>query len=189
MSVSLVLSRFRLRGCFVLIAITWLAQGSQAWGSSAQQRSAKRIPVQVQDYDKNRDAYRPYVISISEKYDVSPVLTEAVIHVESFFDPQATSHAGAIGLMQLMRPTARRYGVYNRRNPIKNIEAGVQYLRDLMQMFDNDLELVLAAYNAGEGAVMRYGNRIPPYAETKDYVRKVRSKMVQIKNSVLVTSL
>lgn len=189
MSVFSVLSRFCLKGCFILYAMTWFSPGSQAWASSVHPRGVKTIPVQVQDYGKNREAYRPFIISISEKYDVSPVLTEAVIHVESFFDPEATSHAGAIGLMQLMRPTARRYGVYNRRNPIKNIEAGVQYLRDLMQMFDNDLELVLAAYNAGEGAVIRYGRRIPPYAETRDYVRKVRRKMAQIKKSVLVSSL
>jgi len=147
------------------------------------------MPVKVADYDKNRDAYRPFVVAISEKYEISPILTEAVIHVESFFDPQATSHAGAIGLMQLMRPTARKYGVYNRRNPIKNIEAGVQYLRDLMILFNEDLELVLAAYNAGEGAVQRYGNRIPPYAETQDYVRKVTKKMVELRKSVTVSSL
>lgn len=156
---------------------------------AAAQPSRAVMPVRVADYDKNREAFRPFVVSISKKYEISPVLTEAVIHVESFFDPQATSHAGAIGLMQLMRPTARRYGVFNRRNPIKNIEAGVQYLRDLMVLFNNDLELVLAAYNAGEGAVIRYGHRIPPYAETQDYVRKVTKKMLELRHSVVVSAL
>ncbi|WP_045861581.1 lytic transglycosylase domain-containing protein [Teredinibacter purpureus] len=136
-----------------------------------------QTPIRAHDYEKHRDIYRPFIVSISERYQVSPVLTEAVIHVESYFDPEAVSRAGAMGLMQLMPATARRYGVFNRRNAIKNIEGGVQYLRDLMVMFDNDLELVLAAYNAGEAAVKRYGNQIPPYSETQNYVKKVRLKM------------
>jgi soluble lytic murein transglycosylase-like protein len=75
--------------------------------------------------------------------------------------------------MQLMPATAERYGVDNRTDPAQNLRGGSEYLRDLLEMFDKDLQLALAAYNAGENAVIRYGNRIPPYAETQDYVRKV----------------
>jgi soluble lytic murein transglycosylase-like protein len=93
--------------------------------------------------------------------------------VESGYDPHAVSRAGAVGLMQLMPDTARRYGVRNLRDPAQNVQAGARYLRDLMGKFDNDLTLALAAYNAGEEAVAQYGNRIPPFRETLNYVPKV----------------
>ncbi|WP_075186067.1 lytic transglycosylase domain-containing protein [Teredinibacter haidensis] len=167
----------------LLCAVVFLATtGVTAFSYAEKQRV--HPPVRAHFYNKHREAFRPFVISISKRFNVSPALTEAVIHTESYYDPEAVSRVGAMGLMQLMRPTARYYGVYNRRDPIKNIEAGVQYLRDLMVMFDNDLELVLAAYNAGETAVKRYGNRVPPYAETQDYVRKVRRKMNQLKGTI-----
>ncbi|MEE9552534.1 MAG: lytic transglycosylase domain-containing protein, partial [Gammaproteobacteria bacterium] len=97
----------------------------------------------------------------------------AVITAESAYDPRAVSRAGAVGLMQLMPATAKRYGVKNRLNPRENIYGGTRYLRDLLIMFDNNLLLALAAYNAGENAVKNHGNRIPPYKETQTYVRKV----------------
>jgi len=75
--------------------------------------------------------------------------------------------------MQLMPATAERYGVSNRSDPAQNLRGGTEYLHDLLEMFDNDLQLALAAYNAGENAVIRYGNKIPPYEETRGYVRKV----------------
>ncbi|MBA3493945.1 MAG: lytic transglycosylase domain-containing protein, partial [Gammaproteobacteria bacterium] len=81
--------------------------------------------------------------------------------------------AGAVGLMQLMPGTALRYGVSNRKDPIANLSGGSRYLRDLMGMFRNNLVLALAAYNAGENAVIRYGRKIPPYPETQTYVRRV----------------
>ena len=96
----------------------------------------------------------------------------ALMRQESGFNPQATSHAGARGLMQLMPGTARRYGASQLHDPGENIAAGSAYLRDLMDMF-GDVELALAAYNAGEGAVLKYGRRIPPYRETQHYVRAV----------------
>ena len=95
-----------------------------------------------------------------------------MVTAESAYDPVAVSSAGAVGLMQLMPGTAERYGVRNRRDPRQNVLGGVRYLRDLLVQFD-DLTLALAAYNAGENAVIRYGNRIPPYPETQNYVRKV----------------
>jgi soluble lytic murein transglycosylase-like protein len=100
-------------------------------------------------------------------------LLRAVIVVESGFDVDAVSRAGAQGLMQLMPETARAYGVVDPFNARENLQAGALYLRDLIDRYDQDYELVLAAYNAGESAVAKFGGRIPPYAETLHYVPKV----------------
>jgi soluble lytic murein transglycosylase-like protein len=105
--------------------------------------------------------------------NVDAALIRAVISVESGYNPSAVSRAGAVGLMQLMPETARRYNVTDRHDPEQNIHGGAQYLRDLLRMFNNNLHLTLAAYNAGEQAVMKYGNRIPPYRETLAYVPRV----------------
>jgi soluble lytic murein transglycosylase-like protein len=114
------------------------------------------------------------IIDVAAKsYGVEPALVQAVITAESAFNPNAVSRAGARGLMQLMPDTARRYGVQNVHDPVENIHGGVRYLSDLMRMFNNDLHLALAGYNAGENAVIRAGNAIPPYAETQNYVPKV----------------
>ena len=113
--------------------------------------------------------------SIARRHGMDPLLVRAVIRAESNFDPRAVSPKGAAGLMQLMPETAQRYGVENRFDPAQNIDGGVRYLRDLMAMFDGNLSLALAAYNAGEGAVMKYGRRIPPYPESQEYVVRVRS--------------
>ncbi len=101
-------------------------------------------------------------------------LVRAVIVVESGFNPRAISRRGAIGLMQLLPGTARRYGAFNAFDPEQNISAGARYLAALLTRFgDKNLELVLAAYNAGENAVERYGRRVPPYRETRAYVPNV----------------
>jgi soluble lytic murein transglycosylase-like protein len=113
--------------------------------------------------------------AIAKRHRVDPLLVRAVIRVESNFDPKAVSPKGAVGLMQLMPETAMRYGVENRFDPAQNVDGGVRYLRDLMAMFNGNLSLALAAYNAGEGAVIKYGRRIPPYPETQQYVVGVRS--------------
>jgi soluble lytic murein transglycosylase-like protein len=105
--------------------------------------------------------------------NVEAALIRAVIAVESGYNPSAVSSAGAVGLMQLMPETAKHYNVTDRHNPAQNIRGGAQYLRDLLRMFNNDLQLTIAAYSAGEQAVMKYGNRIPPYRETLAYVPKV----------------
>ena len=105
---------------------------------------------------------------------VRPELLRAVIVVESGFNPRAISRRGAIGLMQLLPATARRYGAFNAFDPEQNIHAGARYLAELISRFGSDkLELVLAAYNAGENAVEKYGRRIPPYKETQAYVPNV----------------
>ena len=117
--------------------------------------------------------YTAHVNAAAAETRVDAALIHAVIAVESGYNSSARSGAGAVGLMQLMPGTAKRYGVKNRLDPAQNIHGGARYLRDLQVMFDNNLQLVLAAYNAGEYAVMKYGRRIPPYRETVAYVPKV----------------
>ncbi len=104
---------------------------------------------------------------------VNSELLHAVVRAESAYNAGAVSPAGATGLMQLMPATAARYQVQNIEDPTENLRGGARYLRDLLNLFGNDLQLALAAYNAGENAVAQYGNRIPPYPETQRYVRKV----------------
>lgn len=116
-----------------------------------------------------------HIDSTARRHGVDPLLVRAVIRAESNFDARAVSPKGAAGLMQLMPETAQRYGVDNRFDPAQNVDGGVRYLRDLMAMFDGNLSLALAAYNAGEGAVIKYGRRIPPYPESQQYVVRVRS--------------
>ena len=122
---------------------------------------------------KNKTKFAKLISLVSKQYQLDADLLHAVVRAESAYDPNAVSSAGAVGLMQLMPATARQYGVRNRRDPSQNLQGGSRFLRYLMKRFDNDLSLALAAYNAGEGAVMRYGKRIPPYRETQHYVRKV----------------
>lgn len=118
-----------------------------------------------------RSKYDALIDRYSLEYGVDPVLVRAVIQVESDFDPFCVSRKGARGLMQLIPETARRYGVKNVFDPEQNIRGGVHYLADLMGMFNNDLSRALAAYNAGEGAVLKYAG-IPPYSETSTYVKR-----------------
>ena len=104
---------------------------------------------------------------------IDVALVHAVITAESGYNPAAVSRAGAQGLMQLMPGTARRYAVNDAFDPVQNIRGGTRYLRDLLDMFDNNVKLAVAAYNAGEHAVIRHGKKIPPYRETQAYVPKV----------------
>lgn len=117
-------------------------------------------------------ALSPLIDEAAHRAEVDSALLMAVIDVESAGDPQAVSPKGATGLMQLMPGTAERHGASNLFNPRQNIAAGARYLRELTRQF-GELPLVLAAYNAGEGAVQKYGGQIPPYAETMSYVPKV----------------
>ena len=113
-------------------------------------------------------------IALSENFD--PALVHAVISQESRYNPTAGSPKGAGGLMQMMPATAARFGLTSaeRFDPAKNVRAGIRYLKVLLKLFGGNLDLVLAGYNAGEGAVLKYGRRIPPYKETQNYVRRVK---------------
>ncbi len=120
----------------------------------------------------NKEDYKKIVDDLSGKYDVDPSLVKAIIKVESNFNPKAVSPKGAKGLMQLMPETADRFKAKDIFNVHENIETGIKYLKFLFDKYNNRLDLVLAAYNAGEEAVDEY-NGIPPYRETVDYVVKV----------------
>jgi soluble lytic murein transglycosylase-like protein len=124
--------------------------------------------------DRTAEQYRPLVESISRRNGVDPNLIDAMIRTESNYNPWAVSPKGALGLMQLIPETGRRYGVSNFFDPEQNIEGGVRYMKYLLEMFDGNVDLSLAAYNAGENLVSRI-QKIPPYAETRNYVRKIRA--------------
>ena len=117
----------------------------------------------------------PIIEQHAASHGIRPDLIRAVIQVESGFNPDARSPKGAMGLMQLMPATAAELGVVNAYDPEQNIRGGVTYLRQLLERYDGDEELALAAYNAGPGAVARHGNQVPPYRETQDYVEKIRT--------------
>ncbi|MFZ5485355.1 MAG: transglycosylase SLT domain-containing protein [Pseudomonadota bacterium] len=117
--------------------------------------------------------YSPHIEAAAIEYKVEPALVHAVITAESGYNASAVSRAGAQGLMQLMPQTAARYDVSDAFDPEQNIRGGVRYLSDLLKLFDNDYRLAVAAYNAGENAVLRHGRKIPPYRETQAYVPKV----------------
>ena len=121
----------------------------------------------------NKKALSPTIRRAADKHNIPYRLIHAVIRAESAYNPHAVSHAGAQGLMQLMPATAQRFGVRDPFNPTDNINGGSEYLSYLLKLFKGDYKLALAAYNAGEHTVQRYGNRIPPYKETQNYVRKV----------------
>jgi soluble lytic murein transglycosylase-like protein len=122
-----------------------------------------------------RSPYGQIIYDIAVRHSINPQLVAALIHVESAFNPRAVSRKGAYGLMQLLPETGRRFGVHRKRdllNPVKNLEAGVSYLKWLTERFGGDMQKSLAAYNAGEGAVDRFGG-IPPYHETQQYVQRI----------------
>lgn len=123
------------------------------------------------------DATTPYgeiISAVAQAHGVDPVLVSALIKVESGYRPRARSRKGAMGLMQLMPSTAREYKVRNAFDPRANIEAGIKHLKSLIDRFDGGVDLALAAYNAGEGAVKKF-NGIPPYRETRNYVSRILS--------------
>jgi hypothetical protein len=137
-------------------------------------RYVTTTPVSTDDESISaRERYEPLVIEHSNKHSLRPELVRAVIQVESAYNPRALSPKGAMGLMQLMPETARVLGVQRPYDPAQNIAGGTRYLRLLLDKYNGDEVLALAAYNAGSGAVDRHGRKVPPYRETQDYVRKV----------------
>jgi soluble lytic murein transglycosylase-like protein len=121
--------------------------------------------------------FRTLIHKVAQEASLSPYLLQAVIAVESGFDARAVSNKGALGLMQLMPQTAQRFGVRDPFDPAQNLAGGAAYLKSLLQRFDGNLELALAAYNAGEAAVIKAGYRIPPFAETRAYVPRVLARI------------
>jgi soluble lytic murein transglycosylase-like protein len=124
--------------------------------------------------DMDRDGVEKLVREAADRHRMDPALVRAVIETESNWNPKAYSHKGAGGLMQLIPTTAQRYGAYDVFDPQQNIDAGVKYLRTLLERYHGNLDLALAAYNAGEGAVDR-AHGVPSFRETRDYVQKVQN--------------
>jgi soluble lytic murein transglycosylase-like protein len=154
---------------------------------------APRPRIEVAPLPRSRDSVSqarirelaPLMAEVAQRHDIDPLLLHAVAHIESRHQSQAISPAGARGLMQVMPATGRGLGVADAERelltPQANLEASAKYLKQLQARFGNDLRLVLAAYNAGEGAVERHGRRVPPYAETQAYVRNVLAVYVELR--------
>jgi soluble lytic murein transglycosylase-like protein len=126
------------------------------------------------DIDSSR-YYDGIIQTLAGKYGVDASLVHSIIKAESSYNTRAVSPKGACGLMQLMPETAKQYGVKNPFDPRENIEGGIRFLRDLIRAYDGNTELVLAAYNAGQQAIKKYGG-VPPYSETREYIRRVKSR-------------
>jgi soluble lytic murein transglycosylase-like protein len=188
-----------MRFCFILAGVLILTSGSAQSGFAAGPRSRATSVVQVDSRNGRlvRRVVAPSVKTKSDirvlrklarvdqiveetarKYDVDPLLIHAVIQAESNYNPFAVSPKGAEGLMQLIPATAKRFGIENAFDPKQNIDAGVRYLKLLQKTFQDD-RLAIAAYNAGEGAVMKY-QWIPPYRETQEYVARVGKKYAEL---------
>lgn len=140
-------------------------------------KGKSRVNVKIRNTNQfnnaNRKRFTPIIATVAQRYQVDENLLHAVIMAESGYNPSALSPKGAVGLMQLMPDTAKRYGVVNSNDPTQNIHGGTRYLRYLLGLFNNNIQLALAGYNAGENAVISYGRKIPPYRETVNYVAKV----------------
>jgi soluble lytic murein transglycosylase-like protein len=170
---------------------------ASAASSAAKDKANSKIQAYF-DVSTNFKAVRHHMRDAAKTYNVDFELLQAMIVAESGFDHLAVSPKGAIGLMQLMPDTAKRFGVnadksqsveLKLRDPKTNINAGAKYLRTLINMFPGKLELAIASYNAGEGAVQKYGNKIPPYKETQNYVSTVIQTYLALKPPVVITSL
>ena len=137
----------------------------------------------VKKYKSNQKKFLPHIRYAATQHRLDYKLLQAIIDTESAFNPQAYSKAGAVGLMQLMPSTAKELHVQNSWNPVQNIQGGAKYFRQMLNTFGQDIELSLAAYNAGPNAVKRAGNSIPNYPETKRYVEKVMKTYRKLKTS------
>lgn len=137
----------------------------------------------LKKYKSNQKKFLPHIRYAAIQHRLDYKLLQAIIDTESAFNPQAYSKAGAVGLMQLMPNTAKALHVQNSWNPVQNIQGGAKYFRQMLNTFGQDVELSLAAYNAGPNAVKRAGNSIPNYPETKRYVKKVMQTYRKLQTS------
>jgi soluble lytic murein transglycosylase-like protein len=160
------------------------ANGILTLSDRPQNAEAKAIRVPVGPVIKSRShpVFDPIIQEHASQQGVRADLVRAVIQVESAFNPRAVSPKGAMGLMQLMPATVKQFGVIDPFNPAENIRAGVTYLRQLLDKYSNNVQLALAAYNAGPSAVDRYGAQIPPYKETRNYVTKITGMQGTVRN-------
>ncbi|MDQ4122874.1 MAG: lytic transglycosylase domain-containing protein [Acidobacteriota bacterium] len=152
-----------------------------------QQKNSASAPVLKMAVGKSLGAFSTgdtvidgFIVDSCLKYDIDPLLIYAQMNQESKFKRRAISHKGARGLMQLIPATAVRFGAKDIYDPQQNIEVGVKYMRWLLNKFDGDIRLALAAYNAGENAVIKHGRQIPPYRETQNYVSKITARYAEI---------
>jgi soluble lytic murein transglycosylase-like protein len=193
----------RLTACLALVSLAFCARPANAQIASVTDDSGRRFfvnsnpqPAKLAAATKHTNIYLPSEVSLtgrsrpgmevnhdgveklvreaSDRHKVDPALVRAVIETESNWNPKAFSHKGAGGLMQLIPTTAQRYGAYDVFDPQQNIDAGVKYLRTLLERYNGNLDLALAAYNAGEGAVDR-AHGVPSFRETRNYVQKVQN--------------
>jgi soluble lytic murein transglycosylase-like protein len=163
-------------------AVTSFQQQLQQASASGPGLSGAIAPVATAPAASGGDgAYKAEIDAAAQKYGIDPALLRGLVRQESNFDPNAGSPAGAQGLCQLMPGTAAALGCTNPRDPAQNIDAGAKYLRQQLDAFGGDVSKALAAYNAGPGAVQRYGG-VPPYAETQNYVRQVQAYADQYRN-------
>lgn len=151
-------------------------------GSSSLSKLSMSMGSSLGEFTTGDEKIDSYILASCLRYNIDPLLIYSQMHQESSFKLKATSYKGARGLMQLMPATAMRFGVTNIYDPKQNIEGGVKYMRWLLDTFGGDVNLALAGYNAGEGAVMKYGNQIPPYNETREYVRRISARYTSIRN-------
>lgn len=142
------------------------------------------LPVEKASFKNSKENIETLIEKYAQKNNLDPDFIKAVVKQESGFNPDATSKCGAMGLMQLMPQTAKGLGVTDAYDPEQNIEGGVKYLKSMMNRFNNDPKLALAAYNAGPGAVQRYGD-VPPYRETQNYVKNILASYEAIKGGKL----
>jgi soluble lytic murein transglycosylase-like protein len=167
---------------------TTVVAGNESSLKNTSSATVKLVNKTVMSANKNLSGYSTgdstidsYIVESSARYGIDPLLIYAQMNQESGFKLRATSNKGASGLMQLMPATAVRFGVRDIYDAKQNIDAGVKYMRWLINKFNGDINLALAGYNAGEGAVMKYGNQIPPYTETQNYVKKISARYNSIK--------
>ncbi|AAU91762.1 transglycosylase SLT domain protein [Methylococcus capsulatus str. Bath] len=149
-----------------------LGSPALAYQEASSGRASAPVAFKSGTLARNREMLAPLIAEAAERYDLDPLLLHAMIQAESAYNSEAVSGKGAVGLMQLMPDTAARYGVRDRTDPVENVYGGARYLRDLIGMF-NDVSLAVAAYNAGENNIIKYGNRVPPFPETQDYLNRV----------------